>query len=163
MSYLAKKQRSFLMRCYLHCQNLVMISLIFSLMLLLTALGLSIYYEELPVPDKLVRKLQSEFEKQGLDLDFENIALDFRGKFSLKVLASPLPILRALPWTLGHCIWISTTLRLSSENHPSTCFDLVAPVSTALPLSQDLEQLKPLSATSILSLHENGALGILTT
>lgn len=84
MSYLAKKQRSFLMRCYLHCQNLVMISLIFSLMLLLTALGLSIYYEELPVPDKLIRKLQAEFEKQGLNLDFETIALDFRGNVFIK-------------------------------------------------------------------------------
>ena len=79
MSYLAKKNRSFLMRCYLHCQNLVMISLIFSLMFLLSALGLSIYYEELPVPERLIRQVEMEFKKQGLELEFDNIALDFRG------------------------------------------------------------------------------------
>lgn len=61
-----------------------MIFLIFSLMLLLSALGISIYYEELPVPDQLVRKLQSEFKKRGLDLDFKNIALDFRGNVFIK-------------------------------------------------------------------------------
>lgn len=79
MSYLAKKKRSFLVRCYLHCQNLVMFVLIFSLMLLLTALGVSIYYDELPVPEKLLKMVQSEFKEQGLELEFENIALDFRG------------------------------------------------------------------------------------
>jgi hypothetical protein len=56
-----------------------MFSLIFSLTLLLAGLGLSIFYEELPVPERLLQVIHNHFQKQGLDLEFEKITLDFRG------------------------------------------------------------------------------------
>ncbi|MCB1120043.1 MAG: hypothetical protein KJT03_00720 [Verrucomicrobiae bacterium] len=84
MSYLVKKRRSFVLKCYLACQNLVMITLIFSLMLLLAALGLSIYYDEFPVPERLLTLVNERTQEEGLDLQFEKITLDFRGNLLFK-------------------------------------------------------------------------------
>ena len=86
MSYLAKKNRSFLMRCYLRCQNLVMLGLILSLMLLLAGLGLSIYYDELPVPDRVLKVINKRLEAEGIRLDYETTAFDFRGNLLVKSL-----------------------------------------------------------------------------
>jgi hypothetical protein len=84
MSYLAKKKRSFLMRCYLPCQNFVMLGLILSLMLLLAGLGLSIYYDELPVPDRVIQIIEKRLENEGIKLDYEMIGFDFRGNLIVK-------------------------------------------------------------------------------
>lgn len=84
MSYLVKKRRSFALRCYLVCQNLVMITLIFSLMLLLAVLGLSIYYDELPLPARILTVINDRAREEGLDLEFDKITLDFRGNLLFK-------------------------------------------------------------------------------
>ncbi|MCZ6672151.1 MAG: hypothetical protein O7C75_04350 [Verrucomicrobia bacterium] len=84
MSYLVKKKRSFMTRCLIKCQNLVMFVLIFSLMLLLAGLGLSIYYDELPVPDRLEGFINEALNEQGLDLKYGKITLDFGGNLLIE-------------------------------------------------------------------------------
>lgn len=62
MSYLAKKKRSLAVRCFLRCQEAAMYVLIFMLLVLLFGLGLSIYYGEIPDPERLLKVLNSKLE-----------------------------------------------------------------------------------------------------
>jgi hypothetical protein len=84
MSYLAKKNRSFMRRCFIKCQNMVMFILAFTLLLLLIGLGLSIYYDEIPVPERLLKIVNTKIREQGLALKYEKITLDFRGDILIK-------------------------------------------------------------------------------
>ncbi|MBH53527.1 MAG: hypothetical protein CMI18_04175 [Opitutaceae bacterium] len=77
MSYLAKKNRSFPTRCFVACQTAVMLLLILSLMLLLTALAVSIIYDEIPVPEPLEEVVNNALKEQGLEIDYEKITVDF--------------------------------------------------------------------------------------
>ncbi len=79
MSSLKKKSRSFLLRCLTGCHNLVMLGLILSFMILLAALGLSIFYEEIPIPARVIERINQELEREGLNLEFEKVTLDFKG------------------------------------------------------------------------------------
>ena len=65
-----------------------MISLIFSLMFLLSALGLSIYYEELPVPERLIRQVEClQEERQSFEATADVVAeLRVDNRFGLDVL-----------------------------------------------------------------------------
>ena len=84
MSYLAKKNRSFRKRCFIKCQNMIMFCLTFTLLLLLTGLGLSIYYDGIPVPERLLKIVTAKIKEQGLTLKYEKITLDFRGDLIIK-------------------------------------------------------------------------------
>jgi hypothetical protein len=53
-------------------------------MVLLSGLGLSIYYEELPVPERLISVINDRFKSQGLNLEFENITLNFSGNVLIR-------------------------------------------------------------------------------
>ncbi|MDA0348000.1 MAG: hypothetical protein O3C43_13345 [Verrucomicrobia bacterium] len=84
MSYLAKKNRSFTRRCFIKFQNVIMFCLTFTLLLLLTGLGLSIYYDEIPVPQRILEIVNAKIKEQGLTLKYEKIILDFRGDLLIK-------------------------------------------------------------------------------
>ena len=84
MSYHAKKRRSFRRRCFIGCQKLILLTLIFTLSVLLCGLGLTLSYDELPVPNRLLQLINRQMADQGLELDFEKINLDVRGNLLIQ-------------------------------------------------------------------------------
>lgn len=84
MSYLAKKKRSLAVRCFLRCQEAAMYVLIFMLLVLLFGLGLSIYYGEIPDPERLLKVLNSKLEEEGLKIHYDAISIDFTGDILIK-------------------------------------------------------------------------------
>lgn len=73
-----------MLRCFIRCQNLVLFLLIFTLMVLLAGLGLSVYYDEIPVPDRLLQVVTRQLKKAGLDMEFGRITLDFQGNLLIQ-------------------------------------------------------------------------------
>ena len=71
-------------RCFIKCQNVIMFCLTFTLLLLLTGLGLSIYYDEIPIPQRFLKIVNAKIQEQGLILEYEKITLDFRGNLLIK-------------------------------------------------------------------------------
>ena len=58
--------------------------LIFMLLVLLFGLGLSIYYGEIPDPERLLKVLNSKLEEEGLKIHYDAISIDFTGDILIK-------------------------------------------------------------------------------
>ena len=100
MSYLKKKNRSLAQRFLLGCHTLVLLGLALFLMMLSSVVVLSMFYDEIPVPPRLMERIDRQLEAQGLNLECEKVILDFKGnllghKVALSFIKSDEPILEA--------------------------------------------------------------------
>ena len=113
MSYLAKKRRSFTLRCFIGCQKFVLLSLIFSLLVLLTGLGLNLYYDELDEEGResllaMAAQAKSVEAREFIEDEFDNVPWKFR----LDLLFESTTNNDTPPWITG--LWV--TERLSGTN-----------------------------------------------
>ena len=84
MSYLTKKNRSILTRCFFACQKLVTLLLVFTLLVMLMGLGISIYYDEIPVPEPVEEIVNDVLNDIGLDLEYKKITIDLRANLLIE-------------------------------------------------------------------------------
>ena len=100
MSYLKKKNRTLVQRLLIGCHNMALLGLALSFMMLSAVVVLSMFYEEIPIPPRLMERIERQLESQGLNLACEKVTLDFRGnllgqKMALSFMKSDEPVLEA--------------------------------------------------------------------
>lgn len=72
------------MRCFIKCQTFVLFALTFSLLVVLCGLGLSLYYKEIPIPERLLKVLKDHLKEEGLSIQYDSISIDFTGDILIK-------------------------------------------------------------------------------
>ncbi len=72
------------MRCFIKCQAFVLFALTFTLLVVLCGLGLSIYYKEIPIPERLLNVLNDHLKEEGLSIGYDSVSIDFTGDILIK-------------------------------------------------------------------------------
>ena len=148
MSYLKKKNRTVFQRILAGCHSLVLLGLALSFMMALAIVVLSMFYEEIHIPHRLMEQIDQQLEDQGLNFDCEKVTLDFKGnllghKAALSFINSDEPVLQAdlvyLHINLAPLMLNRMSIgKIRISNATLYCPAMVSPSGATDPLVQDL-------------------------
>ena len=148
MSYLKKKNRTFLQRILAGCHSIALLGLALSVMLVLAVTVLSMLYEEIPIPHRLMDRIDQHLEEQGLSFACEKVTFDFKGnllahKAALSFINSDEPVLQAdlvyLNINLAPLMLNRMSIgKIRISNATLYCPAMVSPSGATEPLAQDL-------------------------
>ncbi len=79
MSYHKKKNRTFLWKWTVRCNKLAGLGLIFSLLLMLAFLSLSLFYDEIHIPERILIQVREKLSQKGIRVTYDDISMDFLG------------------------------------------------------------------------------------